>query len=73
MQSWEYLIMSNFTSELEKFRILAEDRIEYKKVLDDEDLIKVINDLGNQGWELTSHVIHDNWNFRYIFKRSKRN
>ncbi len=72
MQKWEYLILSNFTSELEKFRIITEDRLEFKTVLDDEELIKLLTELGNEGWEMFSHVIHENWNQRYIFKRPKK-
>ncbi len=69
MKKWEYLIVSNYTSNLAKYRILSTGKIEHIDVLDDEEHIKVFNRLGQQGWEMISHVIHENWNQRYIFKR----
>jgi hypothetical protein len=73
MQKWEYLLIS-----ITQYNYFADKRIEhitinYEPVTDNEypDLITLLEDIGEQGWELVSNVIDDVYR-QLVFKRPKQ-
>jgi hypothetical protein len=63
MQKWEYLNLQSLNNE---YSINGEAFVAYKK---GEDALKVINKLGNEGWELVSAFAYHLSDREYMFKR----
>ena len=63
MQKWEYLNLRTLNNE---YSINGEGFIEYKSK---EDSLKIINQLGKEGWELVSAFAYHLSDREYMFKR----
>jgi hypothetical protein len=68
MTKWEYAIAKWYTS-IKSFSFSAESGSQRWKVEEDNEMVEILNDLGNEGWEMIAQSQGTSDSYTWVFKR----